>query len=308
MAEAALEGIWVADSNLLRPTYSRRFLLGLAAYTEQPIALVPALMELREVPSAFTYGVGARSRLRESLWLVRGVREGMTDWLRRETDKDELFVMHRLPEGFGREQYWDEMERFFRPNERNEYPHALDIVAETLEVGGDFIATDNFTSVKHHELNTWGRVEHGFNRDMIGGGDALVEHLLGTDEAMVANVIGAMAVSSIAERADMDEFRSIEHFAQRLQSRGWMETSLAVESHLDRLDEQGLEELLSASRALSRTPRFATARHAEEALQGIYADCLESARQLGHVGELSATEVRFIEKYGDDRTGGHVGH
>ena len=308
MAETALDCIWVADSNLLRPTYSRRFLLGLAAYTEQPIALVPALMERPEVPSALTYGVASRTRLRKSVSLLRAVRDGMTAWLRREIEKGELFALRELPDGFGRDQYWDELEQFFRPNEENEYPHDLDIVAETLEVGGEFLATNNFKSIKHHELNTWGQVKRGFNRDLIGGGDELVERLLGTDEQRIANVIGAMAVSNITDRSDMDEFHSVKHFTGQLQECGWSETSMAVASHLDRLDEQGFDELLATARALSRSPRFARARQAEEVLQGIYADCLETARQLGHVGELSNTEIQFIEKYSDYQSPGDVGH
>ena len=301
-----LEGIWIADSSLFRPTYSRRLLFGLSAYLEKPLALVPSLTDFREIPSMFAYGIGADDRLIESEDLLTELRDAMSVWLDREIEKGELFTLHRIPADHNPNRHWSALESMFRRDEEGRYSRDLDIVAEAVAVDAEFIATNNLKSIDHSALNRWARTRLGRNSDLIGTADDLVKRLLG-NTPVVAEIIAGMSIATVADRSNSVEVGSIHRFLDNLRTTGWRETSFKVANHMNRLDEHGVEVLLAQAREFSRTPAFMAARHAEERLQGIYADRLDLACQRGEIGALLDTERAFIEKYGG-QTPDYIGH
>ena len=299
-------GIWIADSNLFRPPYSRRLLFGLSAYLDEPLAVVPSLTDFREVPSMLAYGVAADQRLTESEPLLTGLHETMCVWLDREIEKGELFALHRLPADHDPLRHWGKLQSMFRRDADNKYSRDLDIVAEAVAVDAEFIATNNLYSIDHSALNQWARTRLGRNSDLIGTADDLVKRLVG-DERVVAEIIAGMSVATAADRSNSVEVASIHRFLDSLGTTGWRETSFKVANHMHRLDEHGVEAIIVQARGLSKTPAFMAARHAEERLQGIYADGLDMACQRGEVGALSNAEGAFIEKYGG-QTPDYIGH
>ena len=299
------DGIWVVDSNLFQPGYSRRFLFGLAAYLDEPLVLVPALFSRREVPNAIAMGLALPERFEESEWLRGRLRDDVLEWLDNEVARDDgLFALRELPDTYDAEKRFDALEGMFRRDPQGRYPQDIDIVMEALAVGCDFIATNNLRTIRHNKINQWGRTELGRNRDVIGTADDLVERLF-DNKRTVALVMAGMAVAT-SGRADAEEVGSVLTFAEKLQTNGWDQTGLEIGERI-RLHE-AYAPFIAEARDLSRTPQFQRARQAEDTLQWIYAEVLATARQRAFVADLTDGEVRLLDKYLNPPTRDGLGH
>ena len=287
--KSTLEGIWVGDSNLFRSITSRRYLFGLAASSEQPLRFVPALLQPSEVPgqmarSCLIYDVMPRDLQLSSAGKARfadaygsldsEVFEHVQNWFGRWVEKGVIEV--RTPQNIkDLSLVRGTLRRYCHPNSDREIePRDLQIISECVTVGAEYIATHNFNSIDHGELNDWAKYTKGLNRNLIGNASDLSAMLLqSVDDEL--EIIGAMA-SSQEPRSFNEETDSINRFITNLFRSHYNRLASDVQKRWNSMCPEQVVSFLYESRELSKTPKFVDAKLMNQEL----VDISNQARKL----------------------------
>lgn len=260
------DGIWIGNSNLFRPATSRRYLMGLAAYTGQPLRFVPALLEESEIPGQFAAScMRIRSRyISEDDDRTLDIydechelaRQSFVNWLAKWVKNGAIAVLD-ITDRVARARMIGVMERYTLPARVNASTNQDQIIlSECVVSNAQFIATNNFHSIKHNAVNVWAR-KRGRNHNLIGSLSELSQLLI--DEKQELAIVGAM-ITSYAERSVEEQKKSIKFFINTLHGLEHNALGYRVQETLNNLKWEELQQFVTNSRELSQTPEFVQAR------------------------------------------------
>ena len=290
-----IAGLWVADSDLFEPTYSRRLLFGLSAHTWKPLMLVPAMRDSHEVPSALTHSLLCRERRSEAKLVLR-LRYQINTWLQSKMEEERLFQLREIDSQADTIEATVLLQHCFEPDQSTwRYPRDVDIVVESLIAGAEFIVTNNLRTIRHSDLNNWARENLGFNRDLVGDATSLTRrYLQDTEETL--QLIANMSVSGKL-RSEREEINSIRLFIDGLKGGAWNRSAFECEEVLAAIGQREREDLLSNASEAAKNTQFRLARQAEEELQEIRAQCLLEADINNEIAPLFDREKQLIRKF-----------
>ena len=203
--------IWVADTNLLLPSSSRRLLLGLAASRGERVGVTRTVAEeLRAQLPRYMQNARERATARplsyaESEQLAGACRR----WLERNVS-DQGDAPIRLLTGTHSIALIDEMpSRAFAPVvDRREHNDAY-IIAEAIAGGASMVLTNNIRSIRHAVLNAWWRerFQKPPGDSLLANGDEGIERLLPGNAEIgeaLCDIALAMCVSDLPRDTEED--------------------------------------------------------------------------------------------------------
>ena len=267
-----MDGIWIGDSNLFRPPTSRRFLLGLAAYTEQPLRFVPSLLEPFEIPGQFANScmVMRTNKVLDESKEIQDIyfrchskaRESFYRWMEEWTAKGGIEVMS-IDDSQTRSEMISVMGAYTTQNRLDSgVNHDQVILAECVVSDAQFIATNNLHTIKHEEVNQWA-LNQGRNHNQIGTLSDLAKLLIDDEEELA--IVGAMVISD-TPRELADEKQSLDYFIDTLYILRHNVLGERVSDCLKALSPIDLEQFVESSRQIASTPAFVQARKMNEEL------------------------------------------
>ena len=290
------EGLWVADSSLFNPTYSRRLLFGFSAYLKQPLMLVPALRNTYEFPSALVYSLASNMR-RDEESLIDSLFNAITSWVNAELRSYGLFGLEELSPEIDTLKATRSIAHCFTPDRAVwRYPRDVDIVVEALLSGAEFVATNNMSTIRHSDLNAWARENLGFNRDIIGDTTSLARRYLDDDRESLLLVATMSAPNE--RRRKSEEIVSVTSFLNGLAQGPWKTTGVIGETLFAEMSEDEVTKLLDEAFELARTPYFVRARRTEDELQTIRVACLQQVARENQIAPFTDHEKGLIKKFG----------
>ena len=214
--------VWVADTNLLLPSSSRRLLLGLAASRGERLGVTRTVAEeMRAKLPRYMQNARERSTAKplsyaESEHLANACHR----WLDRNvSDRDDAPI--RLLTGTHSVALIDDMpSRAFAPVvDRHEHNDAY-IIAEAIAGGASLLLTNNIRSIRHTVINEWWRerFEKPASDSLLANSDEGIERLLRGNAEIgeaLCDIALAMCVSDIPRDADEDAL-SLERMIRSL--------------------------------------------------------------------------------------------
>ena len=203
--------IWVADTNLLLPSSSRRLLLGVAANRGESIGITPTVAEeLRAKLPRYMQNARERASAQPlSFAESRQLAQACARWLDHNiSDQDDAPI--RLLKGTHSLALIDEMPpRAFAPVlDRHEHNDAY-IIAEAIAGGASLLLTNNIRTIRHTVVNEWWRTRFGrpAGDSLLANGDEGIERLLPGNAEIgetLCDIALAMCVSDLPRDADED--------------------------------------------------------------------------------------------------------
>lgn len=221
----------VADTNLLLHSTPRRYLLGVAAYRDEPVLLTPTValeleLNLPEVEyqawkrRAKEIDANAPDHLVERLQDAAGMASA--SWLRHELARPDgpLRRMDRSDGSFVREARAIRRhlpDAAFAVRGTEAVPTGDErVVSEAIAYGADLLLTNNVQSMNHHVVNEWATREHGYNHPFLCDGDSGLGLVLGEDFQRKAHWVACCMSVSLEARSEASQTESFHRFAANL--------------------------------------------------------------------------------------------
>ena len=261
--------VWVADTNLLLPSSSRRLLLGLAASRgerlgvtrtvaeELRVGLPRYMQDARERAAAKPLPYGESERLIAAChrWLDHNVSDGDDAPIRLLRGAHSIALIDEMPT------------RAFAPVlDRREHNDAY-IIAEAIAGGASLLLTNNIRSIRHAVLNDWWRerFQRPAGDSLLANGDDGIERLLpGNAEVgeAVCDIALTMCVSDLPREAE-DDALSLERMIRSLNEQYPFSARLAWRAFETAEDRSAK---IAFARDLASAPAWRTARRTEASL------------------------------------------
>ena len=262
--------IWVADTNLLLPSSSRRLLLGLAASRGERVGVTRTVAEeLRaQLPR---YMQNARERATERplsyaeseqlagacrRWLERNVSDLGDAPIRLLTGTHSIALIDEMPS------------RAFAPVvDRREHNDAY-IIAEAIAGGASMLLTNNIRSIRHAVLNAWWRerFQKPPGDSLLANGDEGIERLLPGNAEIgeaLCDIALAMCVSDLPRDAEEDAL-SMDRMIRSLKEQYPFSAQVAWRAFEMAKDRSAK---IAFARDLAGVPAWRAARRTEASLQ-----------------------------------------
>ena len=261
--------VWVADTNLLLPSSSRRLLLGLAASRGERVGVTRTVAdELRARLPRYIQNTRERAAGRP---IPTAEAEQLADSCRRWLDANVSASEDapiRLLRGTHSMALIDEMpsEAFAPVLDRREHNDAY-IIAEAIAGGASLLLTNNIRSIRHAVLNDWWRerFQRPAGDSLIADGDEGIERLLPGNEDIgeaVCDIALAMCVSARPRAADEDAL-SLERMIRSLMRQYPFAAQFAWRA-FETAEDRGAK--IAFARDLASVPAWRTARRTEASL------------------------------------------
>jgi len=269
----------VADSNVISPSYARRFLCSLAAEFGWQLGIVPELEsefpgvlarelvrreQQRRKHNNQTLPKGAQRECKEiaARWLQSAISYEDSAFIRccdEETQIDdaaELIINSDLADAF--------VDDILRSRLADE-----SIVSQSLVAGADFIVTINMKSINHKAVNEYAR-RHGINHDVILHPNVAIQHLI--DPSLAENrrrvALAALAVSiSDKKRESQAEIDSVFHFLRFASTPLGHPSLLAGQAINDAICQQEIASMLDEAREKAKRGPWRAIRSLENAMR-----------------------------------------
>ena len=261
--------VWVADTNLLLPSSSRRLLLGLAASRGERIGVTRTVAEeLRMRLPKYLQNARERATARplsyaESEQLASACRH----WLGRNVSHQPDAPIQLLT-GTHSVALIDEMpSRAFAPVlDRREHNDAY-IISEAIASGASLLLTNNIRSIRHAVINAWWRER--FDKPagdslLVNGDEGIARLLPGNAEIgeALCDIALAMCVSDLPRDADEDAL-SLERMIRSLKEQYPFSAQVAWRAFETANDRNAK---IAFARDLAGVPAWRAARRAEASL------------------------------------------
>ena len=261
--------VWVADTNLLLPSSSRRLLLGLAASRGERVGVTRTVAEElrarlpRHVQNARERATAKPLAYAEAEQLANACRH----WLDRNVSARDDAPIRLLP-GTHSVALIEEMpSRAFAPVlDRREHNDAY-IISEAISGGASLLLTNNIRSIRHAVVNEWWRerFEKPAGDSLLANGDEGVERLLpGNAEVgeALCDIALAMCVSDLPRDAAEDAL-SLERMIRSLTEQYPFSAQVAWRAFATIKDRSAK---IAFARDLAGVPAWRTARRTEASL------------------------------------------
>ena len=264
MADSIRRTIIVADSNILRPTNARRYLLGLAGTFGFELALVPELMD--ELPRTMGHEFWRREEARRERELVQGALFRCRDIARQWLAEDSVPVravctasgdvvkaselIHRVPN----------LHRAFVSSSTSQRLADSYVVGQALVAGADLLVTNNRGSIDPDAVNEHVRQATGRNDSWMLDSACFCHGLMTASDdhkrALFAAMVMAVADTNRAETTKTTSVRRFLHYASHV-------FEPAVHHALAWGDAAAWRTLIAAARAESEREPFTSMRELE---------------------------------------------
>ena len=261
--------VWVADTNLLLPSSSRRLLLGLAASRGERVGVTRTVAEElryrlpRHLQNARERATGRPLAYAESEQLASACRR----WLDRNVSHQAAAPIQLLT-GTHSVALIDEMpSRAFAPVlDRREHNDAY-IIAEAIASGASLLLTNNICSIRHAVINAWWRerFDKPAGDSLLANGDEGIERLLPGNAEIgetLCDIALAMCVSDLPRDADEDAL-SLERMIRSLKEQYPFSAQVAWRAFETANDRNAK---IAFARDLAGVPAWRAARRAEASL------------------------------------------
>jgi len=269
----------VADSNVLSPSYARRFLCALAAAFDWRLGVVPELE--REFPRVLARELRRRDRQRPDRIKhpmpddVDGKCETIANrWLQSAIAHDEAPLTRCCDRP-------NQMDRATELSDDSELAKAFvdgrvapriadeNIVTQSLAAGAGFIVTTNMATIDHKTVNDYAR-RQGANHDVLLHPSIAIQHLI--DSALVKNhrrmALAALAVSvSDKNREDQAEIESVLHFLRFASPPLEHPSFLARRAISEAVNQRGASSMLNEAREMAKQGPWQAIRSLESSMR-----------------------------------------
>lgn len=261
--------VWVADTNLLLPSSSRRLLLGLAASRGERVGVTRTVAE--ELRSKLPrYMQNARERAiskpipyGEAEQLGRACR----GWLDRNVSHRDDAPIQLLRGTYSVALIEDMPSRAFAPVvDRREHNDAY-IIAEAIAADASLLLTNNIRTIRHAVVNEWWRerFERPAGDALIASGDEGIERLLPGNADVgdaLCDIALAMCVSDQPREAEEDAL-SLERMIRSLKEQYPFSAQVAWHAFEAAPDRSAK---IAFARDLAGVPAWRAARRTEASL------------------------------------------
>ena len=212
----------VANTNVVIPSYARKFLIGLSIQSDVPLGIVPRLR--KEIPDSLSFELESRedqrrSRLGKSMppdslaqceriardWLETVLQIPRSPLRHCATSDDEIQAARDLLKD-------EALRTAFMEKDANRQGRDELVVAQSIAGRAQVIFTKNMNSILHHNLNQWALDRLGLNNPIIQLPNAWTQRMYTTEDSVqILTALFAMSVSD-NPRSFSEESESAQHF------------------------------------------------------------------------------------------------